>query len=267
MTGVQTCALPISLTPDKTYKVIVNETFWKQLNPKQQQEPFMMDKKGNLGVTDKKIKVQIIGVIPDFSLVKLTNKTEPLIFYVENKKGYYRKLLFAAVKPGKEKEAINYLTDLHQQLCPEGLLECKWLDDDLHDRHEDDFNAVKSVSVFAAIAILISCLGLFGISLYDIRGRYREIALRKVNGAHNKDIYRILLRKYTLAMLGASLVASPLAYWGVTEYMSQVDNHAPLTLWIFLGALGILALVSLLTLITQVYRAVHISPAIVMKTE
>ena len=257
----------IPLTPDKTYKVIVNETFWKQLNPKQQQEAFMMDKKGNLGVTDKKIKVQIIGVIPDFSLVKLTNKTEPLIFYVENKKGYYRKLLFAAVKPGKEKEAINYLTDLHQQLCPEGLLEYKWLDDDLHDRHVDDFNAVKSVSVFAAIAILISGLGLFGISLYDIRGRYREIALRKVNGAHNKDIYRILLRKYTLAMLGASLVASPLAYWGVTEYMSQVDNHAPLTLWIFLVALGILALVSLLTLITQVYRAVHISPAIVMKTE
>ena len=257
----------IPLTPDNTYKVIVNETFWKQLNPKQQQEAFMMDKKGNLGVSDKKIKVQIIGVIPDFSLVKLTNKAEPLIFYVENKKGYYRKLLFAEVKPGKEKEAINYLTDLHRQLCPEGLLECKWLDEDLRERHKDDFNAVKSVSVFAVIAILISCLGLFGISLYDIRGRYREIALRKVNGAHNKDIYRILLRKYTIAMLGAAFVATPFAYWGVTAYMSEVGNRAPLTIWIFLGALLLLALVSLLTLIAQVQRAVHISPAEVMKTE
>ena len=257
----------IPLTPDGTYKAIVNETFWKQLNPKQQQEPFMMDKKGNIGVSDKKIKVQIIGVIPDFSLVKLTNKAEPLIFYVENKKGYYRKVLFAAVKPGKEKEAINYLTDLHQQLCPEGLFECKWLDEDLHERHKADFNAVKSVSVFAVIAILISCLGLFGISLYDIRGRYREIALRKVNGAHNKDIYRMLLRKYTIAMLGAALVATPFTYWGVTAYMSQVGNRAPLTIWIFLGALLLLALVSLLTLIAQVQRAVHISPAEVMKTE
>ena len=255
------------LTADKTYKVIVNETFWKQLNPKQQNEPFYMDKKGNLGPTNQNINVKIVGVIKDFSLWKLTNKVDPLIFYLENKKGYYSKLVFAAVKPGKEEEAIQYLKDLHQKLCPEGTFECKWLDEDLHERHKADFNAVKSVSVFAVIAILISCLGLFGISLYDIRGRYREIALRKVNGAHNKDIYRILLRKYTIAMLGAALVATPFAYWGVTEYMSQVGNRAPLTIWIFLGALLLLALVSLLTLIAQVQRAVHISPAEVMKTE
>ena len=254
------------LTPDKTFKVIVNETFWKQLNPKQQNEPFYMDKKGNAGPNDN-INVKIVGVIKDFSLWKLTNKVDPLIFYLENKKGYYSKLVFAAVKPGKEEAAIHYLEDLHQQLCPGGTFEYKWLDEDLHERHKDDFNAVKSVSVFAIIAILISCLGLFGISLYDIRGRYREIALRKVNGAHNKDIYRILIRKYALAMLGAALVASPFAYWGVTIYMSEVGNRAPLTLWIFLGALLILALVSLLTLIAQVHRAVHISPAEVMKTE
>lgn len=255
------------LTADKTFKVIVNETFWKQLNPKQQNEPFYMDKKGNLGPTNQNINVKIVGVIKDFSLWKLTNKVDPLIFYLESKKGYYSKLLFAAVKPGKEEEAMQYLKDLHQKLCPEGLFECKWLDEDLHERHKADFNAVKSVSVFAVIAILISCLGLFGISLYDIRGRYREIALRKVNGAHNKDIYRILLRKYTIAMLGAALVATPFAYWGVTAYMSEVGNRAPLTIWIFLGALLLLALVSLLTLIAQVQRAVHISPAEVMKTE
>ena len=255
------------LTTDNTFKVIVNETLWNLLSPQQQQETFYMDKKGNLGPTNQNINVKIVGVIKDFSLWKLTNKVDPLIFYLENKKGYYSKLVFAAVKPGKEEEATRYLKDLHQKLCPEGTFECKWLDEDLQERHKDDFKAVKSISVFAIIAILISCLGLFGISLYDIRGRYREIALRKVNGAHNKDIYRILLRKYTLTMLGTALVASPFAYWGVTEYMSEVGNRAPLTIWIFLGALLLLALVSLLTLMAQVRRAVHISPAEVMKTE
>ena len=176
-------------------------------------------------------------------------------------------MLFAAVKPGKEVTAIHYLKDLQQQLCSGSSFDYKWLDDDLHERHKDDFNAVKSVSVFAVIAILISCLGLFGISLYDIRGRYREIALRKVNGAHSKDIYRILLRKYAITMLGASLIASPFAYWGVTEYMSQVGNRAPLTIWLFLGAFLLLTLVSLFTLIAQVQRAVHLNPADVMKTE
>ena len=257
----------IPLSPDDTYKVIVNETFWKILNPKQQKEAFHMNTTANFYPNDKKMKVEIVGVIPDFSLVKLTNKPQPLIFYLESERGCHSKLLFAAVKPGKEEEAIDYLAKLHHRLCPEGSFECKWLDDDLYERHKDDFNAVKSVSVFAIIAILISCLGLFGISLYDIRGRYKEIALRKINGAHNKDIYRILLRKYALALIGASLAATPFVYWGITEYMQKVDNRAPLTVWIFLAAFLILAFVSLLTLFVQLYRAVHINAAEVMKTE
>ena len=259
----------IPLAPNDTYKFIVNETLWKMLNPKQQKEPFYIDIKGRFDPNGNKMKtkVEIVGVIPDFSLVKLTNKPQPLIFYLENEKGYYSKTLFVSVKPGKEEEAIDYLEKLHHRLCPGGSFECKWLDDDLYERHKDDFNAVRSVSVFAVIAILISCLGLFGISLYDIRGRYKEIALRKINGAHNKDIYRILIRKYALTLLCASLVATPFAFWGVTSYMDEVGNRAPLTLWIFLGAVVILALVSLLTLFVQVHRAVHINAAEVMKSE
>ena len=259
----------IPLVPNDAYKVIVNETLWKMLNPKQQKEPFYIDIKGRFDPNGNKMKtkVEIVGVIPDFSLVKLTNKPQPIIFYLENERGYYSKTLFVSVKPGKEKEAIDYLEKLHHHLCPGGSFECNWLDDDLYERHKEDFNAVRSVSVFAIIAILISCLGLFGISLYDIRGRYKEIALRKINGAHNKDIYQILLRKYALALIGASLAATPFAYWGITEYMQTVDNRAPLTVWIFLAAFLILAFVSLLTLFMQVQRAVHINAAEVMKSE
>ena len=252
---------------DNTYKFIVNEALWNQLDSDKRNQPFLMNKKGNFNIGDSCIRVEIVGVLQDFSLSKLTNKPEPLIFYLEGEKGYYKKLMFVAVKPEHKEKAIHYLKATHQRLFPDYPFDYKWLDDDLYKIHQEDFNAVKSVSVFAIIAILISCLGLFGISLYDIRGRYREIALRKVNGAHNKDIYRILIRKYALAMLGAALIASPFAYWGVTIYMSEVGNRAPLTFWIFLGALLILALVSLLTLIAQVHRAVHISPAEVMKTE
>lgn len=257
----------IPLTADKTYKIIVNESLWKQLSPAEQNAPFMMHKTMDFGLGNANIRVQIIGVFKDFHLWKLSDKVEPLIFYLEGQWGYTGKTVFTAVKPGKEKEAIAYLKNLYERLCPGEDFSYKWMNDDLMDRHAEDFHAMTSVSVFAIFAILISCLGLFGISLYDIRGRYREIALRKINGAHNKDIYRILFRKYVFALLGAAFLASPFAYYGVTVYIDKVENHAPLTIWIFIGALLILALVSILTLMLQIRRAVHLNPAEVMKTE
>lgn len=62
--------------------------------------------------------------------------------------------------------------------------------------YHDDQRTTRIYVTFAIIAILISCLGLFGLSLYDIQQRYREIALRKVNGATARDVFRLLLRKY-----------------------------------------------------------------------
>ena len=74
---------------------------------------------------------------------------------------------------------------------------------------------------FAFIAIVVSCLGLFGISLFDIRQRYREIAIRKVNGAMLKDLYVLLLRRYVGMLLLAAVVAVPLAWLAIHYYTAD----------------------------------------------
>ena len=123
------------------------------------------------------------------------------------------------------------------------------------------------IITFALIAVGISCLGLFGLSLYDIRQRYREIGLRKVHGAQVGDIYRLLIKKYVYVLLLAYLVGSTVAYLSIERYMETFVHRASLSLWIFLVAGALVALVALLTLYEQVRRASRINPADVIKRE
>ena len=124
-----------------------------------------------------------------------------------------------------------------------------------------------SPRVFALIAIAVSCLGLFGISLFDIRQRYREIAIRKAHGAGMKDLYQLLFRKY-LTVLGVSfVVAVPLAYLLIYQYTADFVIKAPIGTGIFVTALLLVAFISLGTLYWQIRKAANINPSIVMKRE
>ena len=120
---------------------------------------------------------------------------------------------------------------------------------------------------FAFIAIVVSCLGLFGISLFDIRQRYREIAIRKVNGAMLKDLYVLLLRRYVGMLLLAAVVAVPLAWLAIHYYTADLVVKAPVTVGLFLAAFLIVAVISVATLLWQVNKASRINPSEVMKSE
>ena len=88
--------------------------------------------------------------------------------------------------------------------------------------YKSDQQVATIYSAFAFIAIVISCLGLLGISLFDIRQRYREIAIRKVNGAMLKDLYVLLLRRYVGMLLLAAVVAVPLAWLAIHYYTADL---------------------------------------------
>ncbi len=93
--------------------------------------------------------------------------------------------------------------------------------------YDEDKRATQIYVTFAGLAICVSCLGLFGLSLYDIRQRYREIALRKVNGATGKQIALLLVRKYLYILGAAFVVAIPLAYYIIHDYTKDFTVKAP----------------------------------------
>ena len=142
-----------------------------------------------------------------------------------------------------------------------------WLQDEVNTLYDDDRRLASIYNIFAFTGILIICLGLFGISLFDIRQRYREIAIRKVNGAGLKDLYRLLFKKYLLVLVASFVVAAPLAYYLINRYTVDFVLKAPIGFGIFALALVLITIITVGTLWWQNRKASNIDPAVVMKTE
>ena len=113
---------------------------------------------------------------------------------------------------------IDFLRNLEYKLYGSEDFEYTFLEDDIKAMYTQDRQTATIYSIFAGMAIIISSLGLLGISLFDIRQRYREIAIRKVNGASAKDLYRLLFRKYITVLIIAFVIAIPLAYYLINTY-------------------------------------------------
>lgn len=208
---------------------------------------------------------EIVGVMEDFRSGHLSGGNKPIIFAFG--KGDPRDWLYISFVPGKQKEAIAYLKQVYAEAIGSGEFEYSLVTDEIAKLHAEDRKVMLVIITFALIAVGISCLGLFGLSLYDIRQRYREIGLRKVHGAQVGDIYRLLIKKYVYVLLLAYLVGSTVAYLSIERYMETFVHRAPLSFWIFLVAGALVALVALLTLYEQVQRASRINPADVIKRE
>ena len=206
----------------------------------------------------------VAAVIPDYYAGHITAGKKPIIYFVSSRgSGKY----YIVCSSGKEKALISYLKQVEKEVYGTEDFTYSWLKDDVKAIYNQDRQVATIYILFAFISIIISCLGLFGLSLFDIRQRYREIAIRKVNGAQLKNLYPLLCRKYMLISAGAFAVASPIAYFVIDSYTKDFVVKSPVSISIFLIALLVVAGISLGTLLWQVRKATRINPSIIMKTE
>lgn len=256
------------------YKLIVNEAALKLLDIQDIHQDRLQTERRiwwSMGVDEgKNPPFEIVGVIKDFNTNHLSKETVPLISTFEpnrHKNVYKGTPIIARIVPGKKQEVIRFLTDLHNRLLGDGELNYSFIEDQVAAMYENDRRTSRIYITFATMAILVSCLGLLGLSLFDIRQRYREIALRKVNGAGLKDIIPLIMKKYIYILACAIVTATPLSYFVIQKYMEGFANRAPLSWWIYPLAAIIVLAVTLGTLFWQVNKAVRVNPATIMKTE
>lgn len=207
----------------------------------------------------------IVAVVKDYFEGHLTSGIKPTIYPVGAR--FSGDLYQIAYTPGKKKEVIDFLRNLEYKLYGSEDFEYTFLEDDIKAMYTQDRQTATIYSIFASIAIIISSLGLLGISLFDIRQRYREIAIRKVNGASAKDLYRLLFRKYITVLIIAFVIAIPLACYLINTYTQDFAVRAPVSIDIFIISLLLVIIISLGTLAYQVQKAAHINPTQIMKTE
>ena len=219
-------------------QIIINETAKRIFDIKDisqeflQRETLVLPPGININNQDINSAYEIVGVIKDFKTNHLSKENVPLI--ISNNR-YSSGPFIAVINPKKREETIKFLKDTYIELVGERDFEYTFLEDEIDAMYKEDKQVTTIFITFALVAILISCLGLYGLSLFDIRQRYREIALRKINGASVKDIISLLLKKYTYILAVSFLLAVPVSYY--------------------------------LTLYFQIKRAVRINPAVVLKSE
>ena len=264
--------LPEKITDWTAMKFVMTESALKAFGYKHYDEAFIRgetplwitissDGKRNEGGLQL---MPVAAVVNDFYAGHITAGKIPVVFMVSATSGNSCQILCS---PGKEKELIAYLKKMEMEIYGTDEFEYYWLKDKVAALYDRDKQVTGVYMFFAFIAIVISCLGLFGLSLFEIRQRYREIAIRKVNGAQLRNLYPLLFQKYMAILAGAFLFAAPLAYYIIYEYTKDFVVKAPVTVGVFAIAFLIILFISAGTLLWQIKKAANINPAEVMKSE
>jgi hypothetical protein len=207
---------------------------------------------------------QIIGVVRDFDYLHLSQKPTPVAFTYS--KASKESPLIANIVRGRTAEAIEFLRNLHEETVG-GEFVYSFVADEIHGMYREDKKIATIYSVFTFIAIFISTLGLFSMSLFDIRQRRKEIAIRKITGATFHDIILLLLKKYFWSVAISFVIAAPVARFAISRYLEDFANKAPVSWWLYAVAVIATVGISLLTLIFQTQKAANQNPADTVKWE
>ncbi|MDR2026507.1 MAG: ABC transporter permease [Prevotellaceae bacterium] len=206
---------------------------------------------------------RIVGVVKDFHTEHLSKQVKPVVFHFL--KGHETLPVTAAFAPGHRQDVIRFMKTLYDEFVG-GEFSYSFIEDRIAGIYREDKKIVMIYTVFTGVAIVISMLGLFGLSLFDIRQRRKEIAIRKINGAQITDILRLLMKKYFILLGFAFAVATPAALFVISKYLENFAYKTPVSWWLFAAALTVTAAISLVTLIWQTYKAGNENPANVIKS-
>ncbi len=199
---------------------------------------------------------QIIGVVGDFHYGSLHNRVEPLIFRFDP----HGRNIMAKIKAGTEMATLERLERVHREFMPEYPFEHTFMDDDYQALYESESRVAVLSKYFAGLAILISCLGLFGLATFNAERRRKEISIRKVLGQSAAQVTAMLSGDFAKLVLTSTLIALPVAYLLMHNWLSGFAYRIPLHIGYFFGAGGVALLVALLTVGSQAIRAANNNP-------
>jgi putative ABC transport system permease protein len=209
-------------------------------------------------------KREIIGIVKDFHFQSMYEEIKP-IFMLCNPT--YTNTILVKIQSGTGQETMASLEKLFHRYNPGVPFEIKFLDDSYQALYVSEQRIAGLSKYFASIAIVISCLGLFGMAAFTAERRTKEIGIRKTLGASEWGIVRMLSRDFTIIVLIAIVISLPISYFLAKLWLANFAYRIHPEWWFFLGA-GLIALVvAWLTIGMQTIKAAHVNPAECLKSE
>ncbi|MEO6978585.1 MAG: ABC transporter permease [Mucilaginibacter sp.] len=210
-------------------------------------------------------KGKIIGVFKDFHAASLHDKIKPLILYPGEKAD--NGIALIRTQPGKTKQAIASLEKITRELNPGFQFTYSFSDDEYNKLYNSEQIVGKLSDAFAFLAIFISCLGLLGLAMFTAEQRVKEIGIRKVLGASVASLFTLMSSEFLVLVIIALLIATPLAWYGMTYWLRSFAYHPPLEWWTFALAGLIIVAIALATVSVQAIKAALINPIKSLRSE
>jgi putative ABC transport system permease protein len=210
-------------------------------------------------------KGTVIGVVKDFNYQSLHHKVEPLALRMAPPEVINR--ISLRIKADHISQTIKALERTWHELVPQRPFLYSFLDQSFNQQYQQDERFGEVFTSFAFLTIFIACLGLFGLATYATKQRIKEIGIRKVLGASVTNIVSLLSSGFVKLVMVAFLIATPLAWWGMHQWLQGFAYRVNIQWWVFALA-GVLAIViALFTVSYQAIRAALMNPIRSLRSE
>jgi ABC-type antimicrobial peptide transport system permease subunit len=173
----------------------------------------------------------------------------------------------AKLKGGEQQQALTSIEKLFKKHNPAGLFEFTFLDEDDQAQYVSEQRIAVLSRYFAGLAVLIMCLGLFGLAAFNAEARTKEIGIRKVLGASTATVVFLLSKDFFKLVLISILIAFPLAWWAMSSWLAGFEYKINLGPGVFIIAFIAIVLITLATISFQSVKAALASPARSLKAE
>jgi putative ABC transport system permease protein len=248
---------------DTSSRMILNEAAIKKMGFKSPQEAIggkvKFDWRGEIYTWT------IIGVVKDFHFQDLHVPIEPYAFQLNNQPQYNYLIVHAKAKDVAS--LVSSVSASWHKLNPNEPFEYSFLDEDFQKNYEAEDRLASIVGYFTVIAILISCLGLFGLATFSAEQRIKEIGVRKVLGASVSGIVALLSKDFLKLVAISVLLASPIAWWIMHRWLQDFAYRTNISWTVFAITTVLALLIALITISFQAIRAAIANPVKSLRTE
>ncbi|MFX0202264.1 MAG: ABC transporter permease [Candidatus Hodarchaeota archaeon] len=208
---------------------------------------------------------EVIGVVNDFHFNSLRSAIEPLCILFHNE--FYPTHLSIRIAAGQIGETMRFIQKTWQEILPQYPLQYEFYNSWLDAMYREDEKIGTAIGLFAALAIVISCLGILGMAIFSTQKRTKEIGIRKVVGASVADILLMLTKHFTQWVLLANIFAWPIAWYAMNQWLQNFAYRIHMGWWMFVLAGGIALVIALLTVSWQAIRAATANPVEALRYE
>ena len=210
---------------------------------------------------------KILGVIKDMVMESPYEPVEPTIFYVKGLNGNPNWINIKIDPKSSVSEALSKIESVFKKVIPSVPFEYKFVDDEYARKFGKEERLANLGSIFAILAIFISCLGLLGLASFVAEQRTKEIGIRKVLGASVANLWSMLSRDFVVLVIISCVVAIPVAYYLLNGWLQKFDYHTNISIWVFVGTFAGALAITMLTVSYQAIRAALLNPVSSLRSE